>query len=74
MKTALSPLPACLTAQQLSQADELALLQLHQQAEAEHNDAFDYLIQAEVARRIRFDLIGSVAVYNAFMPAYQQYA
>jgi hypothetical protein len=54
--------------------DELTLLQLHQEAESNHDDAFDGLIRAEVARRIKFDLIISVAVYNAFVPPYPEAA
>ncbi len=74
MQPSLLPSPAPLNAEQLARADELALLQLHQQAEAGHDYTYDSLIRAEVARRIKFDLIGSVAVYNAFMPPYRQTA
>ena len=74
MEPSLPPPSVRLTLQQLIQADEFTLLQLHREAEINHDDAYDGLIRAEVARRIKFDLIGSVAVYNAFVPPYRQTA
>jgi hypothetical protein len=74
MKSSFSTAAGQLGLPQLAKMDELTLLQLHQEAESNHDDAFDDLIRAEVARRIKFDLIISVAVYNAFVPPYPEAA
>lgn len=74
METVLAPLPACLTAQQLARTDDMGLFELHQQALQQHNALLEGLILAEVVRRIKFDLLGSVLVYNAFAAAFQDRA
>ncbi len=74
MKPSFPPAAGQLHLPQLAKMDESTLLHLHQEAESNHDDALDGLIRAEVARRIKFDLIISVAVYNAFMPPYPEAA
>jgi hypothetical protein len=74
MNTDLAPLPAFISSQQLARTDDLDLLELHQQALQQHNEPLDGLIQAEVVRRIKFDLLGSVLLYNAFASAFENRA
>jgi cephalosporin-C deacetylase-like acetyl esterase len=74
MKPSFPTVAGQLTLPQLAKVDECTLLQLHQEAESNHDDAVAGLIRAEVARRIKFDLLISVAVYDAFVPPYRQTA